>query len=289
MKKYLYDHGLPFNKKLAENLDNIKNRTLHRNKASLIIIDGGVGEGKTTLAVEISDYILGTKTRLKDQLAMGGKDFLGKLKICYDEKLITCIYDEAGDFDRRGALSRFNALLNRVFDTFRAFKIVIILCLPTFNVLDTSLFDKCIPRLLIHLHKRNNNYGNFRAYSLHRMNWLRSKMDKFKHNKNFAFEVVTSNFHGQFLDLTPDRSKELDDISTGGKFNILEQANISFENLIDFKEIGRRVNRSVIWVSKTTNKLRIKPDKVYKKRKYFHVSIVDRLMDVIDSKTRNVK
>ena len=52
----LYKHGLPFSEKLAENVKDLIAR-IDLNKASLIVIDGGVGEGKTTLAVHIADYV----------------------------------------------------------------------------------------------------------------------------------------------------------------------------------------------------------------------------------------
>ena len=45
-KRILYNYGLPFSKDLARNLDEQKERVKGR-KASLIIIDGGIGEGKT--------------------------------------------------------------------------------------------------------------------------------------------------------------------------------------------------------------------------------------------------
>ena len=48
---------LPFSEVLAWNLDTLDDRIFRMNKAALIVLDGGVGEGKTTLAVHCVDYI----------------------------------------------------------------------------------------------------------------------------------------------------------------------------------------------------------------------------------------
>ena len=50
--KWLYKHGLPFSEKLKQNIDELIQR-VKNNKASLIIIDGGVGEGKTLSLIHI--------------------------------------------------------------------------------------------------------------------------------------------------------------------------------------------------------------------------------------------
>jgi len=171
MKKRVYKSGLPFSEIIATNLIDLYHRVQLYNKAALIIIDGHVGEGKTTLAVHVADFLnkLANLPQIifEDQLGMGGDEFLEKLRLCYKKKLPVVIYDEAGDFNRRAALTRFNANLNRTFETFRAFKIIPILCLPSFWVLDNDLFSKGIPRLLLHLSKRTNKMGRFKGYSLY--------------------------------------------------------------------------------------------------------------------------
>ena len=71
------------------------------------------------------------------------------MNVCYQERFPAAGYDEAGDFNKRDSLSNFNAMINRTFETFRAFKIVVVLVLPSFSVLDNQLFDNMIPRLLL--------------------------------------------------------------------------------------------------------------------------------------------
>ena len=89
-RTYFYKHGQPFSEKLTENiLDGLER--VKKNKATCIVIDGGVGEGKTTLAVEISDFInaqnnlpeINLSPKDHPQIAMGGKDFAKQMRECY--------------------------------------------------------------------------------------------------------------------------------------------------------------------------------------------------------------
>lgn len=285
-KRFLYENELPFSSGLDENLKDLQKR-IELNKASLMIIDGGVGEGKTTLAVECGDYYNGLyglpPLDFKRQLARGGADFLQKLRVCFADGLPVCIYDESGDFNRRGALTAFNAMLNRTFETFRAFKVLVILVLPSFSVLDNDLFDKQIPRLLLHLDRRNENYGHYKGFSLYRMFYLKKKMEKFI-VKPFAYSHVEPNFYGQFLDLTPARAKELDIISTKGKLSILKKAEIKIEGLVGYTEIAHKLGRSVIWCRIAINKLKIKPDRIIGMQRYFKDDIINILADLIEAK-----
>jgi len=277
-KSHLYKNGLPFSMKLDQNLDDIKLR-VDKDKAALIVIDGGVGEGKTTLCVEIAEYISGKEIIFEDQLAMGGGDFAKKLKICFDKKYIVIIYDEAGDFNKRGALTRFNAMLNRIFETYRAFKILVILSLPSFAVLDNSLFDKQIPRLLLHCQDRGDRFGDYKGYSLYRMFYIREKMKKLT-VKPFAYTLVDPNFRGHFLDLKPERSKELDKFTIAGKLDILDQGEIVFEGMLSFYELAQKMEMSVAWVKQKMTALDIKAKKIHKLRKYFDQSVLEVLVEV---------
>ena len=267
-----YPSGLPFSTKLAENLDEQLAR-VDMKKASLIIIDGGVGEGKTTLLVHVLNYI-NNKRQLPAivldgaQLSMGGVDFLKKIRAAYEEKLPCIGYDEAGDFNKRGSLSNFNSTLNRTFETFRAFKCIVVLCLPCFSVLDNHLFDIRVPRLLIHVHDRTNEYGNFDAYGLREMEWLRYWMRK-SPIKAYAWGRVYPNFWGHFLDLDPADGTLLDKISTKNKLEILRKAEIKIEGLLTYVELATKLDYSVDMVRKAVANLKIKAKRIVGKVKYF--------------------
>jgi hypothetical protein len=286
-----YKHGLYFEPVLAQNLRELQDR-VNKKKASLIIIDGGVGLGKTTLLIHVLDYInhLNGKPPVQietekgeagPQLAMGGVEFLKKLKVCYEENLPCIGYDEAGDFSKRGSLTKFNAMLNRTFETFRAFKCIVILALPNFNVLDNQLFDNQIPRMLIHVTDRSMNYGNFDAFDLMCMNWARYWMKKMP-VKNYAWTKVYPNFRGQFLDLEPDRSKMLDRISMKNKLKILAKSQIKIEGLLGYADMATKLEMSVIWVRKACANLGLKHARIVDRIKYFDPDVVNRLADHLE-------
>jgi len=279
-----YAHGLPFDKKLAENLDDLIKR-VEGNKAALIIIDGGVGEGKTTLSVEVGDYINKKKGRgnidFETQLAMGGADFTKKVRICFTKKLPVVIYDEAGDFNRRGSLTRFNAMLNRTFETFRAFQVIVIISLPSFFVLDQDIFDKNIPRLLVHVFGRTQKNGRFKVWSLYRMLYIRKKMRELV-VKAFAYNIVDCNFQGDFLDLETERSNKLDRLTIKGKMDVLQKQELSMDGLVGYQDIANKIRMSFAWVRMTLNMLHIKADRLIGPKKYFKEDVAEILLDYMD-------
>ena len=282
-------NDLYFSTKLAENLDSLNDRVIKK-KASLLLVDGGVGEGKTTLMVHLADYInslhgkgpISLESKNHPQLALGGEDFLKKLRTCYEEKLPCIIYDEAGDFNRRGSLTRFNATLNRTFETFRGFRILVILGLPSFNVLDNDLFDKGIPRLLVHAYGRTPRQGHISGFSLYRMLYIKERMKKLV-VKPFAYTLVDPNFRGHFRDLNPSRSASLDKISTEGKIVELKKSEIKILGLLGYKELSSKLGRSVVWVRMAVGKLRLKPARVINRARYFNEDQFNTLAEHLDS------
>jgi len=289
----VYKHGLPFEPLLQKNLEKLNTRVQDEKKAGLIIISGGVGLGKTTLLIHVLDCInklngmphITIKTESGDagnQLAMGGVDFLKKLRLCYDEKLPCMGYDEAGDFSRRGSLTSFNAMLNRTFETFRAFKCLVVLSLPNFNVLDNQLFDNQIPRMLIQVTSRTKNQADFGCYGLMEMNWLRYHMKK-SPIKDYAWQRVHANFRGHYLDLEPERSKELDSVSTKNKLQILRKSEIKVEGLLSYPEIANKLQVSVNWVMRAMKNLKIKSNRTVDRAKYFDPEVVAQLSEHMES------
>ena len=285
---HIYNHGLPFSEKLGENLNDLDDR-IQKKFAALLIIDGGVGQGKTTLMVEVMDYInklhglpeISLDQKDHPQIAMGGEQFLKQLRVCFDKKLPVIGYDEAGDFNRRGSLTRFNAMINRTFETFRAFKILVILSLPSFHVLDNDLFDKNIPRMLLHLENRTQKQGNFRGYSLYRALYIKHKMKKLV-VKSIAYQLVEPNFYGHFLDLSPERSKQLDILSTKGKMSHLRKSEIEIQGLLSYSDLAKKLGRSMLWTRIAVNKLKVKHKAIIDRKKYFDDEALNRLADYLD-------
>ena len=285
--KYLYGNGYPFLDPLPKNIDKQLER-IENKKASCIIIDGAVGCGKTTLAVEIAEYInkkkgkgnLSLQIKKHPQISLGGKEFTGCFREVIKQNLPVIIYDEAGDFNRRGAISSFNQTINRLFETYRGFKVLVIICLPNFTSLDSYFFNNKIPRLLIHITDRGKEYGEYKVYSLYGMNWIRHWYDKLPLGlKNRVYSQTTPNFYGKFKNLTPDRDRELDILSTHGKKEFLNQSEKKLKNILSYSEIAEKINRSVVWVRKTLKDLKIKHKTIIEQKKYFDVGVVDTLLE----------
>jgi len=302
-KRILYSYGLPFSKDLAYNINQQILRVKGK-KASLIVVDGGIGEGKTTLKVHIADYINGayplitkikgeypeldedvlygydeTKTiKFKKQMAMGGEEFPKKLGLCFEERLPVVIYDEAGDFARRGALTKLNSMLNGIFEKYRGLRIVVIMGLPSLRTLDSSVMDKCMVRFGLHCEGRTELYGNFKGYSAYRLNWVLVKMKKLV-VKIKAYAITFPNIRGHFLDLPKDRSEELDKFSTLGKKNALRVDELKFKGYLTYSDMAKQLRRSVSWVKEVVIRKKIPHVDIYKNAKYFDRTVLDVLTD----------
>lgn len=292
----LYSHGLPFSEIVAKNINDLIKR-IDTNKASCIIIDGQMGEGKTTLAVECGEYTemvynqsINTKNFykyndiiLKNQLGMGGDDFQEKLQICKDNKHRVIIYDEAGDFSRRGAITQFNQRLNRVFQTFRTFRVLIILCLPCFDILDNDFFKIGVPRLLLNCHNRGESQGDIRGYGLEEMFYLKHYMKK-EVVPLKVYQKVTPNFRGHFLNLPESYCAEVDRVSTKAKEETLSSNILKSRGLITRKQIAQKLHITEGAVLKRLLKIKIEPSTQYKKTNYYDESTLLMVKEAVRQK-----
>jgi len=279
-----YGNGLKFDKTLASNLQASLTRIKNK-KASLFYIDGGVGEGKTTLGVECAMFLAkeqGQPFNIKEQVRQGGSDFLKGMDWCVANNRNVIVYDEAGDFNTRASLTFFNQSMNRVFETYRALGIVVILCLPSFADVDTSLMKKLISRYLIHCYNRNNNYGNYSVYSLWRMWYLKNKFKKLTVPTD-AFKLVTPNFRGHFKDLDKVDSEALEVHSMKGKKDIIKKGMLAEKGLIDIKTIGRKTGYSVETIRRYINKNKLKGEK-NGATLYFHKEVVEQIIQTKQNK-----
>ena len=276
--KYKYSNGMPFNSHVKDTLDYILNFRVNRHFPSAIIIDGMSGQGKTTLAYHIAEYIQKHNVIADMQHGMGLSDFMTKVKHCIKNNVKCPIYDEAGDSDKRTFYSQLNRMLMRFFDLYRTFKILPIIVLPVFNRLEDGLFDKGIPRLLLHCHSRTKYDGNVSAYSLRRMLYLKKTMSNKEIlyiQKAYSFNRPNIRFH--FKNLPPKRSKELDTYSGQSKLKEFHELDILNRGLINIKEIADGLGRSVAWCRKHIHSLKIKETEIWKKSKYYEKKIMNRL------------
>lgn len=279
----LYDNGFPFTDGVAINLEDcyerIKNKT-----ASLIVIDGGLGQGKTTFMIHCLDHInkingLPPVDIAGCQFAMGGLEFEDKLEECF-KKGFHCIgYDEGGDFNRKGALTKFNQLLNRIFQTIRAYNCVVFIALPCFLVLDTDLYTNDIVQGIFHLHnKKQGKYGDFKLYDLHTALYMK-KIAKDHSNPLMVYNRVVPNLEGHFKDLEISRSIQLDKVGMSKKRSIKGKARIQYEGLLHYADLANKLFKSVDWCRRAVSSLKIKPVKEINRVKYFSPEVLNLLAD----------
>lgn len=284
---WLYPHELPFGKVLVASLDTLMDR-INKNKASVIVIDGNVGYGKTTLGVHVADYVSihygnGSPIELDNehvQLAVGGKDFGEKLLVCHDRKLCVLVYDEAGDFDKKTTISRFNRSLMRIFEMYRGFKILIIICLPRFYKLENEIFELGILRMLIHIDDRSDHQGDFRVFDLEQMFYIKHQAGKII-VKPKCYDYGIPNFFGHFLDLPPGRSAALDRIGIAAKRRETKKTVYDVKNRVTLEMMMRHFGMSRRWV---ITKLREIDDvgeiKIFERRKYYEKEILDKIAEL---------
>ncbi|MCP4648869.1 MAG: hypothetical protein GY853_02140 [PVC group bacterium] len=212
--------------KVRKTVQGLKER-IKKNKASAVVIDGQMGEGKTTFAVRLlEEYQNRKKIDFDIQYAVGGDDFIKKLELCVDNGKTAIVYDEAGDFSKKNTLTTFNKSLDMVFQTFRTYKILIIVVLPFFQDLDRGIYDRGVVRVLFNCHSRTEEYGCLRVYNLRRIFYLLDYMRRKQPPvRQMAYFKSTPNFRSHFFDLPKERSAELDKISTMQKRERLKLAN----------------------------------------------------------------
>lgn len=278
---YVYDSGLTFSIILKENLEALV-ALIKENKVGLILIDGGLGQGKTTLAVQIAEYLQALSGVDKEfdyekQIGIGG----GKFIKCADfvattfkgVKGIPIIYDEAGDLSKRGSMTDFNKSLLRFFETYRVYGVVPIMCLPKFWELDNHIFALEIPQILLNCYDRSQRQGNYRAYDIQAMYYIKHHASKMIF-KPQAYSKAQPTFYGHFLNLTPDKAKKLDKISIAGKKAVLRKAHIDLENLIDIHQLAQRTGYTINTLRQTLSQRRITPQERIGNKNYYNKNLI---------------
>ena len=286
----VYDHGLPFDKTVGRNLVEGYQRVVNRT-ASFYIIDGGLGQGKTTLGVHLADFInslLGLPLiELKGpQMAMGGLDFQDKLDACFEQKLPVILYDEGGDYDARRFLSNFNFLMNRILQTVRAYNCVVIMILPNFRILDDRIYSYDIVQGLFHLSgKIQGKYGCYKVYDAVSMQYMKDRMKK-SPVPSTIYNFFEENFRGHFLDLSKERSDQLNEISTKMKREMKNKATIQYEGMLCYTDLASKLNKSILSTRKYVSMLKIKPEKRINKVAYFNKNAYDIIITHLDNSKR---
>jgi len=252
-----------------------------KNKPVVIIVEGGLGQGKTTLAVEAADSVNGELLAIDSFVGMGGKNFINIFDKHKKDRLIL-VYDEAGDYAKRGAMTRFNQDLGRIFETFRAFKVIVIICLPRFWWLDNKIYELGVVKMIIHCYGRNENYGRYAVWFPDTIDWLISRAEKLKKMglpQKLCYGMVSPNQRGIFYDLPKERSDALTKFGLEGKGMISQEAVLSSQGLISIKDICIKLGRSYQYVQRSLKEAKVKPARTFKNKNYYSRDSVESMLD----------
>ena len=258
---------------------------IHDNIPAVITIDGGQGSGKTTLAVELADAInhLTGKPELNlletenTQYGLGAEQFLKKLPKSSSEGYLVNIYDEGGDYSRKGALSRFNKAMDQAMATVRVYKSIIIIIVHDFAKLPREMYDKQIVTVLIHCKQRTPGSG-YSTAEIYDYNNLCYVLDNKKNVKVPEHAYKGANWHFRFKDLHPQRSQQLAKLCSIKKKELWENTQIKMEGYLTYKELSIKTRKGQSTIKKILTKLGIKPDTKYKKKNYYNPAIIDTII-----------
>jgi len=192
-------------------LDKIRKRIKFHDYDAFIVVCGHERFGKSTLAAQIGDYISEYKLT-NDQICEDISSFLDALKNAHKGDVI--IFDEAGtNLFSREAMTSMNRILVKAFMISGLKNVCIILCLPSFFLLDSYIRNHRI-NLLFYIPSR----GRFKVYSARR-----AKLISIIGSKTKTMSITKANLKGWFLKQYPERlEKEFRIKERKFKFNYIK-------------------------------------------------------------------
>lgn len=244
-------------------------------KAAFIVIDGTVGEGKTTLATHILNIAMQIwnnnkeDIKFKDYLYTGKEEFIAGLNEQLSNNRHGILYDEAGDYNKQTYRTNQGIEVSRNFEICRVYKLFTILTLPSFFDLPNHLFTSNYVRAVIHCHSRTMSHGKFSLYSLPTCLYMRDYAQKHTAKRNQAYSIFQPNFRGNWYNHTPEKDKELEDLTMKKKLDISIQTSVRLNDWTNYKEITRETGYTQKHIRNTLKEMKIEPVKIIRKVKYF--------------------
>lgn len=289
MIRTTYENGLPFKSNTHDNPESAffgqerirvfleeQKQNIIKKKGSVFMIDGSSGSGKTTLAIHFAEYIEGRPIVFEEQVANGTEDFQRKFVESYKKGYNVLVYDEAGDADRKQTMSKMNRAISNVFRQMRAFRMIVIVCLPRFYGLESDLLQSGNIRALIHVNRNDMSRARFKMYRMsqfmHIKNWVKklpNPMDCYKYGH---YQGV-----GEFLDLPPKRSAELENYSIGKKIVSIERTVTKNEGMVSGHEVAEYFGKSHRWVQLKLRDIEQVSTKTVNRIKYYDRSIIKKI------------
>lgn len=167
--KTKFEINYSMSKRLKKNLDKKIIPSLQKkDKDCVLVIDGGEGTGKSTLAFQIGKYV--DKTLNLNRVVFSPEDFR---EAVFKAKKGECIiYDEAfTGFSSRSSLSPVNKVLVSLAMQMRQKNLFVLIVLPTIFMLDKymAIFRT---KALIHVFESHGRRGYFRVYNKNKKRYL---------------------------------------------------------------------------------------------------------------------
>lgn len=257
----------------------------------VIFIDGWQLSGKTTLAVQGIDYV--NKKRGKPEMdltqtdnvqyALGGEDFLRKLPKASAQGYRIVVYDEGGDYSRKGAMTRFNKTMEKAIDVMRVHKCIIIFVCHYFpKQVPSEMMDKGLVSCLLHCvsRKPNQSYTEVKVYERESTAYMVNHWIKFVKVPGHIYRM-TPNFKFEFHNLSEERSKLLAMLGKAKKKELWDLTEISLGGLMTQQDLASNLRVSVSWVKKKIKECEEEAEKVYKNKKYYNNKTLEALRRLV--------
>jgi len=291
----LYPNGTPFEDPI--DLDNFLYECItevNGKKPVIIVIGGPQSSAKTTLSVQVADRVnLFTGKPLLDltnidnaQYSQGSKTFLRKLTEAREQGYKIIIWDEtAADYRRKRSISNINKILDEAMDMIRMFKMIVILVYHDFGEIPQELIRKKVITCLFQNQDRDvkKNYVVSKTYNYGKMCVIKNNMKK-SIIPEYAFKSVSPNFYIKFKDLSPERSLQLEKLSSNIKQKIFDKSDVALNHYLSQEDISDKLGMSKAWVRKKIKELNIPFERRINKITYYNESLLEKLRTKIKRK-----
>jgi hypothetical protein len=285
----LYDNGTPFDKPELIYGMLIQNSIpyLKTNQPVFIPFIGGQSSGKTTLGIhfiDIYNYLYDQPlTDLKEpknpQYSQGNKDFLHRLPICGEQGYHAHEWDEGGRYTRKNSLTQDNKILDEALDVLRVHKVAVIYCRHDIHKIPREMIDHEIIGYMIRCKMRNPeaDYVEAEVYYFIGVQYIIDFINKGMKPQQVFNKLVYPAFHFRFKNLSPTRSRQLDQMCSDKKLDMWKHKDIKSQGLLNIEELTYNIPRSKIWIKQKIKQLNIEAKMVLKKRNYYPKETIEKL------------
>lgn len=189
MKQQCYYDGY-----LKQNLDGFKDAVQNKKTSAVFLIDGRSGMGKSTLAMQLGNYL--DDSFSLDKVYFSPEEFLKGLSNAKKGDFL--LFDEAMIISNRSTLSEINRMVVIAMSMIRSKQIFVCFCVNSIFDLDRNL---ALSRadLLLHVYGDNlTDRGNFCCFFKAKGQEDRIKLLYLLGKKFYSYSKPKANFYGRF-------------------------------------------------------------------------------------------